>query len=233
MALTTRSKALTSSLSSLGQRSTPNSRRQRLGRLLRGPVPDRDLGARACAAPRSPPAPSRRRPGPARACRRPARRSRAMIPVASVFSAAIPPSREAQRVRGADRPRRRREAVSATRERRELVRDGHVDAGEAALGQRARPGRRSRSGLDLDRLVGPLVAEAELGQRRGLHRRRARVGDRVSEHGEPRHQRDARPLSTRSASRPLLQAPAWYSASALVELLLGLGEDVLAAGARA
>ena len=79
--------------------------------------------------------------------------------------------REGERVRGADRARSGRNAVG-NRQRRELVRDGDVDPGEALIPERAHPVREIL-GRHLDRLIAPLVGEAELGERGVLHRRRA------------------------------------------------------------
>ncbi len=93
---------------------------------------------------------------------------------------------ESERVRGADLARRVACAVGDG-ERRELVRDGDVDAGEALTRERADELVEALRS-DLDRLVAPLAFKAEVGESGAVHRGRARMRDRLPEDGELRHE---------------------------------------------
>ncbi len=120
-------------------------------------------------------------------------------------------------VLGADLVRRRRPACWRRRSRARSRRARRRAASAAPLcgtvtlaptkpSARHRPHPRLEGvGSDLDRLVAPLASQPQLGQRRGVHRRRARVADRVAEDGEARH--DPIPRSCPASCRRPLRGP--------------------------
>ena len=136
--------------------------RQRVGRGARASRPRR--GQRACAARRSP--------------------SAASSPGASVLSAAMAPPGAKVSVLAAPMARAAVGGLVGQRERRLLVRDRDVGAGEARAGQGAHGlgeelGRRPAGAGSASR-SSPTAA-----QRGVVHRRRAAVGDRPAEDAEP------------------------------------------------
>ena len=180
VAFTSRSKSA-AGRRSLGGAEAPSSRASPSA-LSGGAVPDRDVGAGVHAAPRRRPEPSPPRRARARGVPAGDSGSASRRPVASVFSAAIR-HRAKLSVLAAPIARAASEAVVGDRERRQLVRNGDVDADEALARHRANP-RVEVLRRHLDRLVGPLVGQAELGERGGLHRGRPRMGDGLAQDRE-------------------------------------------------
>ena len=207
---------------------TPNSS-ARASRLGGGAVPDATsapaLRRAQIAARAEPPAPRTRARcrRAARAAPRSARSRRCSRPRSR--------RREAERVRGADLARRLGGAVGE-RQRRELVRDGDVDAGEALCGQRA------DQRLELAR-ARPRSPRSST-RRRARARPARRSASPASASGATGWPRTASRM--RSAPAAARQHSVGESALGLQrrlvlglglrELLLGLDEDVLAAGAR-
>lgn len=169
--------------SALTERDHAELGRQR-GRPGGGPIPDRDLGAGLTQRP------DRRPRGSTRpehqgsltggingeGCDQP--RGVGVIGVDAV-------RQEAERVGGADLAGGVGGLV-CDRQGGAFVRNRHVGADEALRRHRRYP-RAELLNADLDRLVMPLPLQAERRKRRVLHRRRARVGDRLPEHRKSLH----------------------------------------------
>ena len=228
MAFRIRSK-LSAAGSSLGRAATPNSRASVLGLGL-GAVPDVHLRSRARAAPRSPRARSRRRPSPARACPPAGAAARRGCPTASVFSASIRPSLNVS-VLAAPISARRGGRLVGGGQRGELVRDGHVDAGEAARGKRG--DQRARSPRARPR------SPRRSTRARGRARRARRSASRASASGRPvgRGRRGAASAEATAAQHSVGEPPSACKRGLILglrggELRLGLDEGVLVAGAR-
>ena len=149
-------------------------------------------------APTPPRAPTRPRPAPWPPARARPAPGRPGSPGASVFSAAIAPCiAEGQRVGGAD-GRGRRERLSASAQRRLLVRHGHVQAPEPRAGQRP---HRLGEQLGRHRHLHVAPVQPQLGQRRGVHGRGAAVRHREAGDAEhrPAHQQRVGDLPPRRA----------------------------------
>ena len=173
-----------------------------------------------------PPAPRRARESGSRSRpRRPRRRSaqthaRAEPPAPSTSARVPGAASAAERVEqpggvgvvGRDPPRRRSSACWRRRSRARPREASSASASAASLCGTvtlapakpspgiARPAP-ERLGLDVDRLVASTRRQAQLGQRGVLHRRRARVGDRVAEDGERRRHPTAASATCRRPRR--------------------------------